>query len=87
MLVFSHVLRAYDGSVPPHFYGEMAKTELGCQVLQEKGHFVDFAHFIKNHGLESQDTDLIMKLKSVLWAVVRRTYPQKPGSRLTYIAG
>jgi len=56
--------------VPPHFYGEMSKTELGCQVLQEKGHFHEFAHFIKQHGHESEDTDLIMKLKSILWTVV-----------------
>ncbi|KAJ4465087.1 Rapamycin-insensitive companion of mTOR, N-term-domain-containing protein [Lentinula lateritia] len=59
----------FEGTVPPHFYGEMAKTELGCQVLQEKGHFGDFAQFIRQHGHESEDTELIMKLKSVLWAV------------------
>src|ERR1700733_2566885 len=64
------VFRAFDGTVPQHFYGEMSKTELGCQVLQEKGHFNDFAHFIKQHGRESEDTDLIMKLKSILWTVV-----------------
>ena len=49
----------------------MSKTELGCQVLQEKGHFTEFTQFIKQHGLESEDTDLIMKLKSILWTVVR----------------
>ncbi|KAJ4482113.1 Rapamycin-insensitive companion of mTOR, N-term-domain-containing protein [Lentinula aciculospora] len=59
----------FEGTVPPHFYGEMAKTELGCQVLQEKGHFADFAQFIRQHGHESEDMELIMKLKSVLWAV------------------
>lgn len=56
--------------VPPHFYGVMAKTELGYQVLQEKGHFAEFSDFIRQHGLESVDHDLIMKLKSILWAVV-----------------
>ncbi|KAH9950606.1 Rapamycin-insensitive companion of mTOR, N-term-domain-containing protein [Amylocystis lapponica] len=59
----------FDGMVPPHFYGVMAKTELGCQVLREKGHFAEFAHFIRQHGLESEDQDLIIKLKSILWAV------------------
>jgi rapamycin-insensitive companion of mTOR len=48
----------------------MAKTELGCQVLQQKGHFGEFSQFIKKHGLEQEDSDLILKLKSVLWAVV-----------------
>ncbi|PIL22333.1 hypothetical protein GSI_15021 [Ganoderma sinense ZZ0214-1] len=60
---------AFDGIVPPHFYGVMAKTDLGCEVLQEKGHFAEFAHFIRQHGLESEDQDLILKLKSILWAV------------------
>jgi large subunit ribosomal protein L17e len=60
---------AFDGVVPPHFYGGMSKTELGCQVLSEKGHFSEFSHFIKQHGLESEDLELILKLKSILWAV------------------
>ena len=62
--------RAFGGTVPPHFYGVMAKTQMGCQVLAEKGHFTEFAHFIRQHGLESEDFDMILKLKSVLWAVV-----------------
>lgn len=60
---------ASDGTIPHHFYGEMAKTELGCQILQEKGHFTEFSQFIRKHGKESDDTELIMKLKSILWAV------------------
>ncbi|KAL0580619.1 hypothetical protein V5O48_001349 [Marasmius crinis-equi] len=59
----------FDGTVPPHFYGEMSKTEFGCQILQEKGHFSDFAQFIRQHGYEREDPELIMKLKSILWAV------------------
>ncbi|KAG8908318.1 hypothetical protein FRC00_011289, partial [Tulasnella sp. 408] len=61
--------RLFEGMVPPHFYGEIAKTELGCQVLSDKGHFGEFAHVIRQHGMESDDLDLIVKLKSVLWAV------------------
>lgn len=49
----------------------MSKTELGCQVLLEKGHFGEFAHFIRQHSNECEDPDLILKLKSILWAVVR----------------
>jgi rapamycin-insensitive companion of mTOR len=48
----------------------MSKTELGCQVLQEKRHFSEFSEFIRQHGLESGDPELILKLKSILWAVV-----------------
>ena len=67
---FSFRYRAFDGIVPPHFYGVMAKTELGCQVLQQKGHFSEFSQFVKKHGLEQEDPDIILKLKSIIWAVV-----------------
>lgn len=40
-------------------------------MLEEKGHFAEFAQFIRQHGLEASDTDVINKLKSILWAVVR----------------
>lgn len=59
----------FDGTVPSHFYGELTKTYEGCEFLAEKGHFADFAEFIRRHGFENSDTDLISKLKSVLWAV------------------
>ena len=72
-LAYTSFFRAFDGIVPPHFYGVMAKTDLGCQVLQQKGHFGEFAQFIKKHGLEREDPDIILKLKSILWAVVRTT--------------
>ena len=56
--------------MPHHFYGEMAKTDFGCHILQEKGHFKEFSQVIRQHSLESEDMELIMKLKSVLWAIV-----------------
>ena len=56
--------------MPHHFYGEMAKTDFGCQILQEKGHFREFSQVIRQHSLESEDMELVMKLKSVLWAIV-----------------
>jgi hypothetical protein len=49
----------------------MAKTGLGCQTLHEKGHFPEFALFIRQHGHEKEDSELILKLKSILWTVVR----------------
>lgn len=58
--------------LPPHFYGVLVKTDDGCQILQTKGHFADFVQFIRKHGFESEDPELIMKLKSVLWAVVSK---------------
>lgn len=58
------------GTIPPHFYGELVKTPEGCQVLEEQGHFLDFADHIRDHGLEHQDLEGLWRLKSVLWAVV-----------------
>lgn len=60
----------FDGTVPPHFYGELTKTTEGCEMLKEKGHFAEFAEFIRQNGMEATDVDVITKLKSVLWAVV-----------------
>ncbi|CEH14460.1 related to protein ste16 [Ceraceosorus bombacis] len=59
----------FDGTVPTHFYGELAKTHEGCEVLSRKGHFAEFARFIRLHGSEFEDLEIIAKLKSILWAV------------------
>jgi len=56
--------------MPHHFYSEIAKTDFGCQILQEKGHFKEFSQVIRQHSLESEDMEFVMKLKSVLWAIV-----------------
>ena len=66
-------VRSFEGVVPPHFFGEMSKTEFGCQILHERGHFPEFALFIRQHGHENKDPELILKLKSILWTVVCRT--------------
>ena len=50
----------------------MAKTDLGCRVLNDKGHFAEFAQFIRKHGMETEDQEIILKLKSALWTVVSR---------------
>jgi hypothetical protein len=60
----------FDGTPPPHFYGELVKTPEGCETLAEYGHFAMFADYIQQHGLEDDDLEVIARLKSVLWAVV-----------------
>ncbi|KAF9126477.1 hypothetical protein BGW39_006597 [Mortierella sp. 14UC] len=52
-----------------HFYGELTKTEEGCQLLRAKGHFSDYARYIREHCAESKDLNTIGELKSILWAV------------------
>lgn len=42
-------------------------------MLEESGHFPEFADFIRQHAMEEVDSDIIAKLKSVLWVVVSRS--------------
>jgi rapamycin-insensitive companion of mTOR len=57
------------GTVPPHFYRELARTSEGCKLLGEKGHFEEFALFIQQHGREHEDPEIVTKVKGCLWAV------------------
>jgi len=53
-----------------HFYGELTRTEEGCELLRKKKHFSEYARYIREHCAESKDSAIIAELKSVLWAVV-----------------
>lgn len=75
---------SFDGTVPTHFYGELVKTTEGRMILEAKGHFREFADYIRTNGMEDSDLELMDKLKSVLWAVVRLLFP--PSER-TYLEG
>lgn len=57
------------GAAPPHFYRELTRTTEGCELLQAKGHFEEFVATIEDWGGESQDPELILKVKGCLWAV------------------
>jgi rapamycin-insensitive companion of mTOR len=57
------------GTVPPHFYRELARTSEGCKLLREKGHFEEFALFIQQHSQEHEDPEIVTKVKGCLWAV------------------
>ncbi|KUI56959.1 Protein ste16 [Cytospora mali] len=58
-----------DPHVPPHFYRELTRTEEGCRLLKEKGHFLEFASTIREYGLEADDPEIMIKVKGCLWAV------------------
>ncbi|GAA5806120.1 hypothetical protein HPULCUR_011649 [Helicostylum pulchrum] len=64
-------LQPGDGLTPPHFYGELTKTEEGCHLLREKGHFKLFANFVRDFPLENhaEAEDSLGQLKAVLWAL------------------
>jgi len=57
------------GIVPPHFYRELTRTKEGCKLLKQKGHFDEFVATIRDFALESDDAEIILKLKGCLWAV------------------
>ena len=58
-----------DSHVPPHFYRELTRTQEGCKLLSDKGHFNEFAATINEHGMQSDDPEMIVKVKGCLWAV------------------
>lgn len=64
-------LRPGDGLTPPHFYGELTKTEEGCHLLREKGHFKLFADFVRRFPLQEREPEesSLSQLKAVLWAL------------------
>ncbi|RWA10306.1 hypothetical protein EKO27_g4809 [Xylaria grammica] len=59
----------HDSHMPPHFYRELTRTKEGCQLLEDKGHFQEFASTIREYGMQSDDPELITKVKGCLWAV------------------
>ncbi|KAG4222404.1 hypothetical protein PC116_g29122, partial [Phytophthora cactorum] len=58
-----------DNHVPPHFYRELTRTKEGCKLLEDKGHFEEFASTIREYGMLSDDPELLTKVKGCLWAV------------------
>lgn len=57
------------GIVPPHFYRELTRTDEGCRLLEQKGHFDEFAATIADFAMEADDNEIILKVKGCLWAV------------------
>ena len=57
------------GLVPPHFYRELARTAEGCKLLEQSGHFNEFAWTIRDFRLEDEETEALLKVKGCLWAV------------------
>ncbi|RMJ16167.1 hypothetical protein CDV36_004198 [Fusarium kuroshium] len=59
----------HDSHVPPHFYRELTRTQEGCRLLSDKGHFEEFAATIREHGMDKGDAEMLTKVKGCLWAV------------------
>lgn len=50
--------------LPPHLYGELAKTERGCELLRKHGDLNNLFHIARNSGAAADER------KGALWAVV-----------------
>lgn len=64
-----HMKSQEYGTVPPHFYRELTRTDEGCQLLRDSGHFDAFVTNIRDSWSEHDDPETMMKLKGSLWAV------------------
>lgn len=59
----------FDSRMPAHFYGELAKTAEGVELLLEKGHFARNVDLLDTHWHEDEDAAIIQKVKAALWAI------------------
>ena len=57
------------GLAPPHFYRELARTEEGCKLLRQSGHFYEFASTVRDFNLNDDDFETLVKIKGSLWAI------------------
>ncbi|EXJ91254.1 hypothetical protein A1O1_04364 [Capronia coronata CBS 617.96] len=57
------------GIAPPHFYRELARTQEGCKLLRQSGHFYEFSSTIRDFRLDEEDAESLIKVKGCLWAV------------------
>ena len=57
------------GTAPPHFYRELARTEEGCKLLRESGHFKEFVATIRSSWAVENEPETLLKVRGCLWAV------------------
>ena len=54
--------------LPPHLYGQLAKTPAGCVYLAELHVLPEWSAVLAGHALESFDSAMLEKVKAALWA-------------------
>ncbi|TNY18128.1 Rapamycin-insensitive companion of mTOR, N-term-domain-containing protein [Rhodotorula diobovata] len=59
----------FDGTPPRHFYGELARTAEGCDILRDSDRMEDFVDVVQMHEESALERGYIVELKSVLWAI------------------
>ncbi|KAF3491087.1 sterility protein Ste20 [Arthroderma uncinatum] len=69
-LALNDIVEMQDiGLVPPHFYRELARTTEGCKLLEQSGHFYEFASILRDFQLNEEDPEVLLKVKGSLWAI------------------
>lgn len=58
-----------SGLLPPHFYRELARTDEGCRLLAQSGHFYEFSAIIRDFELDDEESESLIKVKSSMWAI------------------
>lgn len=58
-------------AIPPHFFGELVKTHEGRNLLALRDYMSYFSEFIELWGLKNVSGLALLKVKAVLWALVR----------------
>lgn len=58
----------FDGNTPAHFYGELAKTAEGVELLLQGGHLLKYTSFLHSHW-DTEDPAIVHKVKAALWSV------------------
>jgi len=61
----------FDGTPPPHFLGELARTAEGCDILRDSERMDDLVDVVHMHEESALERTYVVELKSVLWAIVR----------------
>ncbi|GAA5853920.1 hypothetical protein JCM9279_007602 [Rhodotorula babjevae] len=59
----------FDGTPPAHFYGELARTAEGCDILRDSERMDDLVDVVHMHEESALERTYVVELKSVLWAI------------------
>lgn len=61
-------LEQSSGPIPPHLYGQLARTEAGCQYLKELRVLPEWVSLLQCDQLEAYDAHILHQVKAALWA-------------------
>lgn len=54
--------------IPPHLYGQLARTDAGCQYLQELRMLPEWVSLLRGDQFEAYDAHMLHQIKAALWA-------------------